>query len=162
MRNGTEDIDTHSAPLSSRPPTQEHPEDPFRDIRIKVAYASIIGLPVLAALPPRKLDVYTFGMGIAWVLAVNEVTKDKFGAGAMKLLAAGAAERRLRQEKEGKLTHEQATAWKGEAVRRAKVDEDAGLSVAEMVAGRIKEVAPGGTEVLSVVEEIEKRRDERK
>lgn len=162
MRNGTEDIDTHSAPLSSRPPTTTQPEDPFHDVRIKLAYGSIIGLPILAALPPRKLDIYTFGLGIAWVLAVNEVTKEKYGCGAMRLLAAGAAERRLRLEKEGKLTHEQATAWKGEAVRRAKVDEDAGLGVAEMVAGRIKEVGPGGRDVLSVVEEVEKRRDERK
>ncbi|TGZ80572.1 hypothetical protein EX30DRAFT_341498 [Ascodesmis nigricans] len=140
-----------------------HPEaDPFRRIRSNAALCVAIGFPILAALPPRKFDIYTFMLGVSWVVAVNEIAEERAGMGLLRMIGGGLRERRLTEEGETELVRlEREKGWKGEAVRRAQVDEEEGLGIAEMIGKRIREAV--GLEhvdtdgkVGSVAEEVEK------
>lgn len=67
------------------PATSPEPESQFErehlqqqqrydDLRYKVSAALIVACPVLALLPPRKLDWYTFGLGSAWLYCLADVS----------------------------------------------------------------------------------------
>ncbi|KAI4112083.1 MAG: hypothetical protein LQ339_000090 [Xanthoria mediterranea] len=58
------------APTSPSHPSSTIPTPPFRPIFLTL----LIACPLLAVLPPRKLDLYTFMLGAAWVISAEELT----------------------------------------------------------------------------------------
>ncbi|KAL9584483.1 MAG: hypothetical protein Q9212_002095 [Teloschistes hypoglaucus] len=58
------------APTSPSHPFNPTPVPPFRPIFIGL----LVACPLLAALPPRKLDMYTFLLGSVWVVSAEELT----------------------------------------------------------------------------------------
>jgi len=95
----------------------------------KVALGVLFVVPILIALPPRKIDPYTFGLGIAWVFCLNEVTKYH----GTTLLDS------LRQEQKASLSDKEAVAelakgWKGECVYgQHREREEEGKGIGEMI-----------------------------
>ncbi|KAI4195238.1 MAG: hypothetical protein LQ350_007320 [Teloschistes chrysophthalmus] len=63
---------------TSAPTTLPHPSSPtpFRPIFIGI----LIACPILAALPPRKLDMYTFLLASAWVVSAEELAVGRASA----------------------------------------------------------------------------------
>ncbi|KAL8642512.1 MAG: hypothetical protein Q9228_000805 [Teloschistes exilis] len=69
---GTSTTLSPSAPVASTSPSHHYnptPVPPFRPIFIGL----LVTCPLLAALPPRKLDMYTFLLASAWVLSAEEL-----------------------------------------------------------------------------------------
>ncbi|KAI4113194.1 MAG: hypothetical protein LQ338_008218 [Usnochroma carphineum] len=58
-----------SAPIAPSSPSAKH-SPPFRPLFLSL----LIATPILAALPPRKLDFYTFMLGATFVVAAEELT----------------------------------------------------------------------------------------
>ncbi|KAI4254976.1 MAG: hypothetical protein L6R42_006973 [Xanthoria sp. 1 TBL-2021] len=58
------------APTSPSHPSSTIPTPPFRPIFLTL----LVACPLLAVLPPRKLDLYTFMLGAAWVVSAEELT----------------------------------------------------------------------------------------
>lgn len=48
-------------------------QEQFDRLKRNVAVAGVVICPIIAFLPPRKLDWYTFGLGTAWVLSADHV-----------------------------------------------------------------------------------------
>ncbi|KAL8999837.1 MAG: hypothetical protein Q9169_001377 [Polycauliona sp. 2 TL-2023] len=61
---------TPIAPTSPSHPSSTIPTPPFRPIFLTL----LVACPLLAVLPPRKLDLYTFMLGAAWVVSAEELT----------------------------------------------------------------------------------------
>ncbi|KAL8899168.1 MAG: hypothetical protein Q9192_001706 [Flavoplaca navasiana] len=61
---------TPIAPTSPSHPSSNIPTPPFRPIFLTL----LVACPILAVLPPRKLDLYTFMLGAAWVVSAEELT----------------------------------------------------------------------------------------
>ncbi|KAI4222041.1 MAG: hypothetical protein LQ349_007705 [Xanthoria aureola] len=61
---------TPIAPTSPSHPSSTIPSPPFRPIFLTL----LVACPLLAVLPPRKLDLYTFMLGAAWVVSAEELT----------------------------------------------------------------------------------------
>ncbi|KAL8768779.1 MAG: hypothetical protein Q9209_005068 [Squamulea sp. 1 TL-2023] len=62
-----------SAPIAQTSPSHPSsniPTPPFRPIFLTL----LVACPILAVLPPRKLDLYTFMLGAAWVVSAEELT----------------------------------------------------------------------------------------
>ncbi|KAL8725617.1 MAG: hypothetical protein Q9166_007253 [cf. Caloplaca sp. 2 TL-2023] len=57
-------------PTSPSHPSSSTPVPPFRPIFLTL----LVACPLLAFLPPRKLDLYTFMLGAAWVVSAEELT----------------------------------------------------------------------------------------
>ncbi|KAI4251126.1 MAG: hypothetical protein LQ352_005044 [Teloschistes flavicans] len=57
------------APTSPSHPSHPTPVPPFRPIFIGL----LVACPLLAALPPRKLDMYSFLLASAWVVSAEEL-----------------------------------------------------------------------------------------
>ena len=78
-------------PPSNPPASSTTPSDNQQQ-RIRESYASFVhnaalgGLivaPILIAIPPRKLDLYTFFLTGAFVASANQITKERTGAGLL-------------------------------------------------------------------------------
>ncbi|KAL8859936.1 MAG: hypothetical protein Q9178_003484 [Gyalolechia marmorata] len=61
---------TPIAPTSPSHPSSTISTPPFRPIFLTL----LVACPILAVLPPRKLDLYTFMLGAAWVFSAEELT----------------------------------------------------------------------------------------
>lgn len=48
----------------------------YDGLRYKVSVTLLVACPVLALLPPRKIDWYTFGLGSAWLYCLTDVSSD--------------------------------------------------------------------------------------
>lgn len=76
-----------TSPSTSQPQPQPQPDpDPttkpdltpaYRTFQHYTALGFLFGAPVLIALPPRKLDIYTFGLGSSWVLSANHLYRER-------------------------------------------------------------------------------------
>lgn len=58
-----------SAPIAPTSPSAKY-TPPLRPVFISL----LIATPLLAALPPRKLDLYTFALGAAFIVSAEELT----------------------------------------------------------------------------------------
>lgn len=66
----------------SQPQPQPQTEPPdltpaYRTFQHYTALGFLFGAPVLIALPPRKLDFYTFALGSSWALSANHLYKER-------------------------------------------------------------------------------------
>ncbi|KIW03517.1 uncharacterized protein PV09_05282 [Verruconis gallopava] len=70
---------------STEPKSPEQPLSPmqqaadFDTIRRNLAIAGVIICPILIALPPRKLDIYTFALGGSTLISLNYLRKHATG-----------------------------------------------------------------------------------
>lgn len=161
---------THTNPKPTVSPTSPaalmlaDPEaDQLRPFRYKLALATIIGFPILASLPPRKLDIYTFGLGMGWVLALNEVAEQKKHMSLLKIVGGGLREQRMAEHEKEEKRRAQESGWKGEAIRRAREDEEEGLGIAEMIGKTVREAFGISDDIQagSVLEEVEKIKEKK-
>lgn len=70
----------------SREPTLEqriHMTDSFGKFLHNLSLTMLVGAPILIALPPRKLDLYTFFLAGSFVAAGNHLVKERTGAGLL-------------------------------------------------------------------------------
>ncbi|KAI9711743.1 MAG: hypothetical protein M1820_001888 [Bogoriella megaspora] len=108
---------TPNTPPQLPPPT---PQDQYHAVLSKLSLAGVLICPTLALLPPRKLDLYTFGLTFLFISSANNVThtytgtsiwerikersSDSYawrtGAGRMPTERAREVQRRLREERE--------------------------------------------------------------
>lgn len=73
-------VDSPSNPPNPAP-TQAASE--YESIISKASIAILIACPVLALLPPRKLDLYTFSLGAGFVVAANHQVRVHTGNGIL-------------------------------------------------------------------------------
>lgn len=69
-----------------REPTLEqkiHMTDSFGKFLHNLSIAMLVGAPVLIALPPRKLDLYTFFLAGSFIASGNHLVKERTGAGLL-------------------------------------------------------------------------------
>jgi hypothetical protein len=91
-----------STSTSSPSPQPESPTDltsAYKNFQHYTALGFLLGAPILIALPPRKLDVYTFALGGGFVLSANHLfnkwerrrttTRSPFGGDPSAAGAAG-------------------------------------------------------------------------
>ncbi|KAF2238819.1 hypothetical protein EV356DRAFT_528717 [Viridothelium virens] len=100
------------------PPPHVPPSDPsleqYHRLMSRLSLAGLVVCPAIALLPPRKLDVYTFGLGMLWIGSANTVARnysglslwDRLGrnmessdTGGMPTERAREVQRRLREER---------------------------------------------------------------
>jgi len=69
--------------------------DAYTSFKHNTSLAMLVIAPVLIAIPPRKLDLYTFALGGAFVLSANQLTKERTGVGLLSQWPGGAGGERL-------------------------------------------------------------------
>lgn len=94
--------------------------------------------PVLIALPPRKLDLYTVALGGAFVLSANQLTKERTGLGIMGNIASMAGDRKMSKAEEFHLK------YKLEKERRLRENPSVELRPASKLETAAKELWMGG------------------
>ncbi|TKA70520.1 hypothetical protein B0A49_07499 [Cryomyces minteri] len=62
----------------TRPPTTAETEQ-FRSLTHNLSLGLLFLCPAIALLPPRKVDFYTFGLGTAWLVSANHLTRERSG-----------------------------------------------------------------------------------
>ena len=68
---------SHPQPPQRQPTTNE--ADQYARLVHNTAIASIIVCPLIALLPPRKLDVYTFALGGTTLFSANYLVRERTG-----------------------------------------------------------------------------------
>jgi hypothetical protein len=63
--------------------TLSRPQNNPADLASKISLVTLVAAPLLAALPPRKLDLYTLTLATTFVLAANHQTKVQTGSGIL-------------------------------------------------------------------------------
>ncbi|OCK91901.1 uncharacterized protein K441DRAFT_453693, partial [Cenococcum geophilum 1.58] len=70
-----------SSPLSPDQQLAQRKQERCQTVTRNLSIACLVACPVIAALPPRKLDLYTFALGGVWVVSANHVTRSYTGHG---------------------------------------------------------------------------------
>jgi len=60
-----------------------HMTSSFQSFLHNASLFMLVGAPILIALPPRKLDLYTFSLTGAFIASANHVVKERTGAGLL-------------------------------------------------------------------------------
>ena len=63
----------------------------------------LVAVPVLIAIPPRKLDLYTFSLTGAWIASFNHQVKERTGAGMLYQLPGVRPPRTLGEQVRGQV-----------------------------------------------------------
>ena len=90
-------------------PLQRQPTSPSENITSKLSLVTLVVCPVLALLPPRKLDLYTFSLGAAFVVAANHQTQLRSGKGILLNIYA-----RRKEESDQKQRQKTWEAWEAD------------------------------------------------
>jgi hypothetical protein len=53
----------------------------FNKVTTNISLGLLVACPILAALPPRKLDIYTFALGGTWCASLSYISRQKTGRG---------------------------------------------------------------------------------
>ncbi|KAI9883272.1 MAG: 40S ribosomal protein S4 [Watsoniomyces obsoletus] len=75
-----------SAPQPPSLPPSPQDDAKLVDLQRKASIALLFACPVIMALPPRKLDFYTFGLGAMWLWSANRVTLNQSGRSILQHL----------------------------------------------------------------------------
>ncbi|KAF2817730.1 uncharacterized protein BDZ99DRAFT_368329, partial [Mytilinidion resinicola] len=60
----------------------------FAALTHTLSWTLLFACPAIAALPPRKLDIYTFGLGAVWLTSASHITHQRTGQGIWKNVAS--------------------------------------------------------------------------
>ncbi|KAI5812631.1 hypothetical protein BZA77DRAFT_323692 [Pyronema omphalodes] len=122
-----------SGPVGPTPPSMEQllaRQAEYQDLQYKVALGMVVLGPILVALPPRKLDHYTFGLGLVWLYTLNEVSKHHGG----KTIMERVFNLNSQKENEKPLDQDIKKGWLGESVfAQYREREEEGKGIAEMI-----------------------------
>lgn len=66
---------------SRTPTTTPSREEDYIRFKRYAAYAFLVASPIIIAIPPRKLDLYTFSLSTAFLLSANHITTERTGSG---------------------------------------------------------------------------------
>jgi hypothetical protein len=69
-----------------------HMTDSYHKFVHNTSMAMLFVAPLLIALPPRKLDIYTFTLGGIFVVSGNQLLRERNGTGILGLLPGKGAE----------------------------------------------------------------------
>ncbi|KAI5806969.1 hypothetical protein EDC01DRAFT_637659 [Geopyxis carbonaria] len=149
MRNGVETADNTTGPISNPnfKPTKPPVTAPLADVlaqqqdymtlRYRVALGMLAVAPALIALPPRKLDVFSFGLAGCWVYSLNEVVRQTRG---QNLAYALGGERRVEAAKKSGAAAGLG-GWRGDdVIRQHKEREEEGKGIGEMIGESVWDV----------------------
>lgn len=78
----------------------------FNTILHNASLGMLILAPVLIAIPPRKLDLYTFALSGAFVASANRLVKERTGQGLLSQLPGAQAARAEQQTAKGRVLEE--------------------------------------------------------
>lgn len=61
------------------PPPSPSSGERYRTLTHNLSLGLLFLCPAIALLPPRKLDLYTFSLGGAWIASANHLTRERSG-----------------------------------------------------------------------------------
>ncbi|KAI9845496.1 MAG: hypothetical protein M1837_004835 [Sclerophora amabilis] len=73
-----------SAPQPPTLPPTSKEEEQYARVKHNLALGLLVTCPLILALPPRKMDWYSFSLGGAWLLSANQLTKERSGRGLLE------------------------------------------------------------------------------
>ncbi|KAI9758629.1 MAG: hypothetical protein M4579_002940 [Chaenotheca gracillima] len=85
----------------TRPPTNPE-EEQYAKIKHRLSLGLIVVCPLIIAMPPRKLDMYTFSLAGAWVMSANQLTRERTGRSILEQFSKRSPSRTL-QPQEGSM-----------------------------------------------------------
>lgn len=65
------------------PPTSTVEIQQWRKFFYRTSLGLCIACPLVALLPPRKMDLYTFGLGVTWFTCAGYVVQERTGQGIL-------------------------------------------------------------------------------
>lgn len=128
----TTSITTLAAMAQSQPPTILTPEQRIaldsqqRRTRIirNVAIGGVVICPLIMLMPPRKLDVYTFSLGVGFYLSADHLCESYYGRGLVTQLSPFRAVGELPTERAREVQAKLREARDEERRKLGKTDED--------------------------------------
>lgn len=142
MSDNNTDIST--APLSPAETTITTTNDQaardiesWRRIFLNTSVGVCVAIPIIVLLPPRKLDLYTFGLGVTWFMSAGFVSEQKTGQGLLWHVGNHIPSVRNRERMEGLKREE-------EEQRRARRQEDGAVQEEVRKRGLLKGIWMGG------------------
>jgi hypothetical protein len=164
-------------PFNMAKPTPEptleqkiHMTDSYHKFVHTTSLAMLVVAPVLIALPPRKLDFYTFTLGGIFAISGNQLLRERNGVGILGLLpgksaAAGivaASQGRILEEpikmdaKVKQVMREGKEGWKGKRLREEQEKIDQGEGYGAMITDQIWDVWNWGEKKAEGLQEKDK------
>lgn len=131
-------------PLESSPSDHEAAES-FAQYGQFKHYASLTFIflaPALIAIPPRKLDFYTFSLAGAWTLSANQLISERYqGRGVLRVLAEGRTKRPQAEDGEGVSSMKATSSVEAEKMREpfTKIRKDGQSGPTTEVTNKIEE-----------------------
>ncbi|CUS15510.1 unnamed protein product [Tuber aestivum] len=136
-------------PVNPTPAPQDVQDNEARytALRYRASLGVLVVAPALILLPPRKMDLFTFGLGASWIYCLGEVADqhgrdpwrgfkryEQFGKGELEGRGTGrAVEVNSEMAKVG--------GWKGEkVVRDVRPKEEEGKSISQIITERVWDV----------------------
>ncbi|PPJ58597.1 hypothetical protein CBER1_03553 [Cercospora berteroae] len=136
--------------MSSQQPQSPQPDiEKYRKTVHNVALAALVTCPILALLPPRKLDIYTIGLIATTGYSANYLVRERSGRSIWQTVTrqpAAFPASRMEQsvvgeiQKEGRVGHEYQSGWKAERQKEIKEDVEEGKDFSDMIIDQIWEV----------------------
>ncbi|KAG0126560.1 hypothetical protein HOY82DRAFT_101095 [Tuber indicum] len=118
----------------------------YTALRYRASLGVLVVAPALVLLPPRKMDLFTFGLGASWLYCLGEVANqhgrdpwhgfkryEQFGKEKLEGRDMGRV-----AEANGELV--KAGGWRGEKVVRDVRPKEAGRSISEIITERVWDV----------------------
>ncbi|MCJ1393172.1 hypothetical protein MMC18_006044 [Xylographa bjoerkii] len=121
----------------------------------------LVAAPLLVALPPRKLDLYTFSLSSAWLVSANHLTTERTGASLVGHLSQrlgrgdGLPSARAR-EVQARLRAEKERARMGDEERARRLGRDGQALSAAVQTGQIPQEGPEQREQGGILGAAEK------
>ncbi|KAM3422921.1 hypothetical protein BST61_g404 [Cercospora zeina] len=120
--------------MSSEQPQATPPDiEKYRRTVHNVALAALVTCPILALLPPRKLDIYTIGLIATTGYSANYLP-EPFPASRVPQSVVG------EMQKEGRVGHDYESGWKAQRQKEIKEDVEEGKDFSDMIIDQIWEV----------------------
>ncbi|PUU83535.1 hypothetical protein B9Z19DRAFT_1098598 [Tuber borchii] len=143
-------VTDENPPPANPAPTSQDPLDNqarYAMLRYRTSLGILVAAPALILLPPRKMDIFTFGLGASWVYCLGEVAdqhgRDPWrGFKRYEQLNKGKAEGRVAGTN-GELV--KAGEWKGEKIVRdvrpkEEEQEEEGKSISGIIMQQVWDV----------------------
>ncbi|OCL14718.1 hypothetical protein AOQ84DRAFT_330578 [Glonium stellatum] len=87
MPTSTPPSSPSSSPLPTDQQLAQRRQEQYETLKRNLALACLVGCPAIMALPPRKLDLYTFALGAVWVVSANQAARSYTGRGVWQHVA---------------------------------------------------------------------------
>ncbi|KAI5357693.1 hypothetical protein Slin14017_G117060 [Septoria linicola] len=131
----------------SEPPFSPADIDKYRKTVHNVALAALVTCPILALLPPRKLDIYTIGLIATTGYSANFLVRERSGRSLWQTVTRQPAQFALPASSSvvGELQREARAGnyekgWKAERQKEIKEDVEEGKDFSDMIVDQIWEV----------------------